>query len=97
MSQFTMTDRQRELARHALGLPNAKRTTYRNHFVTGEGSDDFADWMAMVVGGFAGRGRPSPLTGGEDIFWLTTMGAMAALEPGETFEARGRLSEVANG
>ena len=32
-----MTKEQRNLARHALGLPNKRKQTYRNHFVTGEG------------------------------------------------------------
>jgi hypothetical protein len=33
--QGPLTDRQRELARHALGFPNKKNTSYRNHFCAG--------------------------------------------------------------
>lgn len=74
-----MTNQQKELARHALGLPNSQRTSYRNHFVTGDGSDDYADWMAMVQAGEARRRNGNALTGGDDLFLLTTQGAKAAL------------------
>lgn len=88
MADFQMNDRQRGLARHALGLPNQRRTSYRNHFVTGPGCTDFEDWMAMVDGGYAKRGKSSPLTGGDEVFFLTRAGALAALNPGESLEAR---------
>lgn len=38
-----LTTKQIGLARHALGLPNRKNLTYRNHFCTGEDSDCYAD------------------------------------------------------
>lgn len=78
-----MTPIQRDLARHALGLPNKRRCSYRNHFVTGEGCDDHNQWMGMVDGGFAVRRKGSALTGGDDLFRLTKTGATEALSAGE--------------
>lgn len=78
-----MSPEQRELARHALGLPNKRRRSYRNHFVTGEGSTDHPHWVAMVGAGEAWRRPGSPLTGGDDLFGLTRLGAEAALDKRE--------------
>lgn len=81
-----MTPAQIDLARHALGLPNNRRRSYRNRFVTGEGCADHVEWTAMVAGGFAQRRAGSELTGGNDFFWLTRNGAEAALKPGERLD-----------
>lgn len=81
-----MSPKQKELARHALGLPNGKRRSYRNRFVTGPGPGctDHAEWMAMVEAGEAGRRDGKTLCfDGADLFWLTPSGAQAALEPRE--------------
>lgn len=79
-----MTDPWRELARHALGLPNNRLRSYRNRFVTGGGKDGSA-WTGMVAAGLAEvrAGKSLPF-GGADLYWLTREGAMSALEPGET-------------
>lgn len=79
-----MTPAQKELARHALGLPNRQRKSYRNRFVAGNGHPDYLDWLVMVEDGNAERrgGKALPY-GGDDFFWLTRKGAEAALEPGE--------------
>ena len=45
MTTEAPTARQVGILRHALGWPKM----YRNHFVTGEGSDDFADCEALVA------------------------------------------------
>jgi hypothetical protein len=78
-----MTPRQIELARHALGLPNARKQSYRNRFIAGEGHSDQADWDAMVLSGDAKVVRKVPLYRGDDAFWLTPQGATAALRAGE--------------
>ncbi len=78
-----MTPEQKALARHAIGLPNKRKMTYRNHFVTGEGSLDHPAWMQMVSDGNAWRRNGSPLTGGDDLFGLTRAGAELALNKGE--------------
>ena len=78
-----MTEKQRELARHALGLPNKTRTSYRNHFCAGAEHSDYPEWVAMVEQGDAIHREGSVLSGGDDWFWLTDKGAMAALLPRE--------------
>jgi hypothetical protein len=77
-----MTDSQKQLARHALGLPNKKHTSCRNHFCAGSGHTDWPDWMAMVAQGDAVR-RTGPCWGGDSMFYLTLQGALAAREPNE--------------
>lgn len=74
-----MTDVQRELARHALGLPNRNNRSNRNRFVTGMGGSDHEHWMALVGAGLAWRrdGNTLPF-GGDDLFGLTLDGARAA-------------------
>lgn len=82
-----MTRGQIQLARHALGLPNRWRTSYRNHFVAGPGHADYAGWCAMVAAGLARRRQGSPLTGGNAVFRLTRAGAAKALLPGESLDS----------
>jgi hypothetical protein len=77
-----VSDRQRELARHALGFPNRKNTSYRNHFCAGVGHSDYADWEAMVAQGDAVK-QTGPHWGGDDMFHLTLQGALAARNPKE--------------
>lgn len=81
-----MTPEQIELARHALGLPNRNRKSYRNHFVAGEGHSDFDNWQAMVMAGLARFRKGSELTGGDPVFWLTLEGARSALKKGERLD-----------
>lgn len=81
-----MSPEQIELARHALGLPNARRRSFRNHFVVGPGHSDFDNWTQMVAAGNARHRAGSPLSGGDDVFWLTTQGATAALKRGERLD-----------
>lgn len=82
-----MTPAQIDLARHALGLPNKRKTSYRNHFVTGEGSGNYADWNAMVEARMARVRRNVEMYGGDDYFRLTVEGAKAALAKGEKLSA----------
>jgi hypothetical protein len=81
-----MTPEQIELARHALGLPNRNKKSYRNHFVAGEGHSDFENWRDMVEKGFARGKKGSQLTGGDPVFWLTLAGASLALRRGEKLD-----------
>lgn len=78
-----MSDRQIALARHALGLPNKHCMSFRNYFVTGEGTTDYPDWEAMVAGGFARRRGPMKMFGGDYLYHLNRTGADAALKDGE--------------
>lgn len=79
-----MNERQVELARHALGLPNKNRRSYRRHFVAGPGHTDYDDWEQMVAAGDARKWEGGQLTGGDPCFLLTACGAAKALKRGET-------------
>jgi hypothetical protein len=83
-----LTKRQVDLARHALGLPNDNRRSYRNSFIAGLGHADYDDWYAMTKNGYATRrdGVKEPF-GGNDVFRLTRTGAEAALVAMETLDS----------
>lgn len=81
-----MTPEQRELARHALGLPNDRNMSYRNRFCAGTGHDDLPDWCAMVFRGWAAASAPQKSLGGDRMFWLTMDGANLAINPGERLD-----------
>lgn len=72
-----------DVARHALGLGKQSKTTTRNYFVTGEGSDDYPKWMSIVSKGLALRIDRRELMGGDWLFHLTREGAEQALYEGE--------------
>ena len=83
---IAFTKQQRDLARHALGLPNRRKQSYRNSFITGPGSIDYDAWMAMVGMRAAVQHAGSPLTGGDPCFVLTRGGAEMALNDGEKLD-----------
>lgn len=73
-----ISDKQLHILQHSLGLDQYGRGTfYRNHFVTGEGSKDHADCMALVDLGFMTVRRDHPLSGGSDVFRVTDAGKTA--------------------
>lgn len=77
-----MTDRQRQIARHMLGLGNAKRS-YRNRYVAGEGHADFETLRAMLREGLV-------KTHADDFrrtWHLTRAAAESVLLPGESLDA----------
>ena len=76
------TPKEWRLARHALGLPNANKVSYRNRFMAG-GADRKA-WLGMVARGFAETDFVPHVL---QFFRLTKAGALAALEPGERLSA----------
>lgn len=76
-----MNEKQLHILQHSLGLDKYGRgTCYRNHFVTGEGSNDHPDCMALVEAGYMGVRKNHPLAGGDDGFWVTELGKIAARE-----------------
>jgi hypothetical protein len=77
-----MTDKQRDLARHALGLPNKNNTTYRNHFCISNGCDGYADWEDLVSKGLAVKALGGSSWSG-DFFYLTLNGAREVLSSKE--------------
>lgn len=97
----TMTPRQLDLARHALGLPHRSRCSYRNRFVVAAKGSDFAEWQALVAAGLAQQHRShwkdgTPMyVGGAILFTLTRAGAQAALLPGEQLDPEDFPADVA--
>lgn len=82
-----VTAAQIALGRHALGLPNRGRKSYRNRFCAGPTHDDYAEWMVMVSDGNAMRGNGSELSGGDFVFRLTNQGALGCLTAYEKLDA----------
>lgn len=80
-----MTPEQRDLARHALGLGNGRKKSYRNRFVVWTGGDDFQHWMALVAAGDAWH-KSYSFGVGYTLFHLTQQGALKALDAGETLD-----------
>lgn len=75
-----MDAKQLHILQHSLGLDQYGRGTfYRNHFVTGEGSKDHADCMALVGLGFMTVRSGNQLSGGDDVFRVTDVGRDAVV------------------
>ena len=71
------TTRQRDILRHALGLTRGDKP-YRRHFVTGPGSKDWDDCIALTEAGLmVDMGDRGGLYGGDHIFLVTECGANA--------------------
>lgn len=77
-----MTPTQRELARHALGLPNDRMRSYRNSYFVGNRSPAHGEWLKMLERGLAEVEPGEP----NDFFWLTRAGAEMALNEGERLD-----------
>lgn len=77
---MSLTPRQREMARHALGLPNRAKRSFRNRYFTVRGTPKHDAWMDLVHRGYALILSGAPL----DEFTLTRAGADVALERGES-------------
>lgn len=74
-----VTDAQRRILRHALGLASGRPSVeYRNHFVTGPGTDDYQDCQALVRLGLMAVRAGSELTGGSPCFFVTEAGRQVA-------------------
>lgn len=71
-----LTERQRDLARHALGLDGRHKQSYRNHYATGPGSDGYQEWLDLEAKGLAKR-RTSQMCGGNDVFHCSQRLALA--------------------
>lgn len=76
-----MNDKQKLLARHALGLEHRNKKSYRNRYYVGPGMRHFDEWQKMVEQGDAWRG---PLEGDLYCFKMELQGAKKALKRGES-------------
>ena len=73
-----MTARQLEILQHALGVDQYGRgNMYRNHFVTGQGSDDYPTCTELVSMGLMFNHGKHSLAGGDDCFSVTDKGKVA--------------------
>lgn len=67
--------RRLEILQHALGLDQfGQGRSYRNHFVTGSGSTDWADCVMLAADGLMTQHRGNALAGGNDVFIVTPTG-----------------------
>ncbi len=80
MAKAEMNETQLHLARHALGLPNARNRSYRNRYFTVQKDEAFNAWLGLFDRQLAG----SQDAGERVFFWLTRRGAEAALKAGES-------------
>ena len=83
MGLLIMSEKQRDLARQALGLPNDKNRSSRNHAYVSPGTDAHSEWRDLVTKGLATRCE-YPLASGDSMFHLTLEGARRARDPKET-------------
>lgn len=72
----TITEKQRDILKHTLGVGRG-RAGWRNHFVTGPGSDDYADCEALVAAGLMRKRSGGPLSGGDPVYSATEAGEAA--------------------
>lgn len=82
-----MTPHQLKLARHALGLPNDHKWSYRNRYITAPGTREHQSWEEMAIAGEAVKTHGDDMgLGKNDHFRLRHAAAKAALEPGERLD-----------
>ena len=70
----SITDRQRDILRHALGVGRGRTAGWRNYFCTGPGSDDYDDCEALVAAGLMTKRSGGPLSGGDPVYRVTDAG-----------------------
>ena len=78
-----MTPEQIKMMRHALGLTDGRKISYRNRYVAGLGTTQEADWNNLAAHGLAKRGEDGIAVVG---FCLTDAGARAVLHDGERLD-----------
>ena len=90
MGSERMTDKQLSLARHALGIDDARarggwKRTYRNRYCVSYGEKDWWRWMLMVARGWATHSllNAHSVRWADDFFHLTRKGALLALRSRE--------------
>lgn len=90
----SLSEKQLHLLQHSLGVDRHGRGhRYRNHFVTGPGSDDFAGCLGLVSAGLMRDGGPQSSMRGDHLFQVTDLGvnAMLAQSPPPAKLSRGKL------
>ena len=75
---MTITTEQRDILRHALGYGRHTEPGWRNHFVTGPGTDDYPHCEALVAAGMMTKREGSALSGWDAVYTVTDDGKSAA-------------------
>lgn len=89
-----MTPKQRELARHALGLPNEQKCSYRNRYIVSVAVSAYAEWVEMARADEALRIWWEGGAKDRVLFMLTYEGALLALDGGEKLDIEDFPSET---
>lgn len=76
----SLTDHERHMMRHALGL-STRKVAYRNRYTAG--GADVAVWRALVARGLAHEHSD---IGGDPLFCVRSAGVMAVLKDGERLD-----------
>ena len=70
-----MTNQLLHILQHSLGVGDyGDKPSFRNHFGTGPGGDDWGHCMTLVGQGLMVQLRGNALTGGSDLFKVTPRG-----------------------
>ncbi len=69
-----ITEAQRDILRHALGVGRGRTAGWRNYFCTGPGSDNYDDCEALVAAGLMTKRSGGPLSGGDPVYRVTDAG-----------------------
>lgn len=78
-----LSHKQKSLARHALGLDGKQKVSYRNRYCAVIGTEDCDEWLKMAKEGYASGNTNKHLPLGTLNFYLTSKGALLALEERE--------------
>jgi len=69
------------ILQHSLGLDEFGRgMSYRNHYCTGPGSNDYGVCLTLVERGFMTRSKGNAITGDADVFRVTDAGRLHVVE-----------------
>jgi len=90
-----MTPKQLHILQHSLGLDQyGQGSFYRNHFVTGPGSDDYDDCKELARNGLMVMATVTMMSGGDHAFFVTDEGKKAvsdeSLKPPKLTKAQKR-------
>jgi hypothetical protein len=89
-----MTPEQIRLARHALGLPNRDKRSFRNRSYAARGTPEFKAWVDLEDRGLAKRHDVQAFSIG---FALTEAGARRSIDPVESLDRKNFPATPHNG
>jgi len=75
-----MTDIERKILRHSLGLDGKTKRSYRNRFCAGPGTDSYPHCEALVSAGFMDKRPSDNPSSGLSIYYVTAAGQDALVK-----------------